>query len=31
MPGVSDVARALLLFELAGLAQIGGGWLMWQR
>ncbi len=25
-----EVARALLLFGLAGLAEIGGGWLMWQ-
>ncbi|MPZ15725.1 MAG: YnfA family protein [Chloroflexi bacterium] len=25
-----DVARALFLFGLAGLAEIGGGWLMWQ-
>jgi small multidrug resistance family-3 protein len=25
-----DVGRALLLFLLAGLAEIGGGWLMWQ-
>jgi len=27
---VSEVGRALLLFALAGLAEIGGGWLMWQ-
>jgi len=27
---VADVARALLLFGLAGLAEIGGGWLVWQ-
>jgi small multidrug resistance family-3 protein len=25
-----DVARAILLFGLAGLAEIGGGWLVWQ-
>jgi small multidrug resistance family-3 protein len=25
-----EVARALVLFTLAGLAEIGGGWLMWQ-
>ncbi len=25
-----DIARALLLFTLAGLAEIGGGWLVWQ-
>ena len=25
-----EVVRALLLFGLAGLAEIGGGWLMWQ-
>ncbi len=25
-----DVSRALILFGLAGLAEIGGGWLMWQ-
>ena len=25
-----EVARALVLFALAGLAEIGGGWLMWQ-
>jgi small multidrug resistance family-3 protein len=27
---VPEVARALVLFALAGLAEIGGGWLMWQ-
>jgi small multidrug resistance family-3 protein len=30
MPSPVDVARALLLFGLAGLAEIGGGWLVWQ-
>ena len=25
-----EVARALALFALAGLAEIGGGWLVWQ-
>ena len=25
-----EVARALALFVLAGLAEIGGGWLVWQ-
>lgn len=25
-----EVGRALLLFGLAGLAEIGGGWLVWQ-
>jgi small multidrug resistance family-3 protein len=25
-----DVTRALVLFAVAGLAEIGGGWLMWQ-
>lgn len=25
-----EVARVLLLFVLAGLAEIGGGWLIWQ-
>ncbi|MDP2659440.1 MAG: YnfA family protein [Dehalococcoidia bacterium] len=25
-----EVVRALLLFVLAGLAEIGGGWLVWQ-
>jgi small multidrug resistance family-3 protein len=25
-----EVARALVLFAVAGLAEIGGGWLMWQ-
>lgn len=25
-----DVARALSLFLLAGIAEIGGGWLVWQ-
>lgn len=25
-----EIARALLLFSLAGLAEIGGGWLVWQ-
>lgn len=28
--GMPEVARALLLFALAGLAEIGGGWLVWQ-
>jgi len=27
---MNEVARALLLFGLAGLAEIGGGWLVWQ-
>ena len=27
---IPEVARALLLFGLAGLAEIGGGWLVWQ-
>ena len=27
---MSEVARALVLFALAGLAEIGGGWLVWQ-
>jgi len=27
---MASVTRALLLFALAGLAEIGGGWLMWQ-
>lgn len=27
---MTEIARALLLFALAGLAEIGGGWLMWQ-
>lgn len=25
-----EIVRALLLFGLAGLAEIGGGWLVWQ-
>ena len=25
-----EILRALVLFGLAGLAEIGGGWLMWQ-
>ena len=25
-----EVSRALLLFAVAGLAEIGGGWLVWQ-
>ena len=25
-----EVFRAMLLFALVGLAEIGGGWLMWQ-
>ena len=28
--GMTEIARALLLFALAGLAEIGGGWLVWQ-
>jgi small multidrug resistance family-3 protein len=27
---VTEVARALTLFAVAGLAEIGGGWLVWQ-
>jgi small multidrug resistance family-3 protein len=27
---MTEIARALLVFSLAGLAEIGGGWLMWQ-
>jgi small multidrug resistance family-3 protein len=27
---VAEVGRALALFVLAGLAEIGGGWLVWQ-
>ena len=27
---VAEVVRAALLFALAGLAEIGGGWLIWQ-
>lgn len=27
---MAEVARALVLFALAGLAEIGGGWLVWQ-
>jgi small multidrug resistance family-3 protein len=27
---VNEVARAVVLFALAGLAEIAGGWLMWQ-
>ena len=27
---MAEVARALALFALAGLAEVGGGWLMWQ-
>lgn len=27
---MTEVARALLLFAFAGLAEIGGGWLLWQ-
>jgi len=27
---VTEVVRAALLFALAGLAEIGGGWLIWQ-
>lgn len=30
MPAPAEVARALVLFALAGLAEIGGGWLVWQ-
>lgn len=26
----AEIPRALLLFGLAGLAEIGGGWLVWQ-
>jgi small multidrug resistance family-3 protein len=26
-----EIARAFLLFGLAGLAEIGGGWLVWQQ
>ncbi len=27
---IGEVARALLLFVLAGLAEVGGGWMVWQ-
>jgi small multidrug resistance family-3 protein len=27
---VQEIVRALALFSLAGLAEIGGGWLIWQ-
>lgn len=27
---MTEVARALLVFAVAGLAEIGGGWLVWQ-
>lgn len=27
---MTEITRALLLFALAGLAEIGGGWLVWQ-
>lgn len=27
---VPDIARTLTLFAIAGLAEIGGGWLIWQ-
>src|SRR4051794_37593741 len=27
---LTDVVRAVVLFGLAGLAEIGGGWLVWQ-
>jgi small multidrug resistance family-3 protein len=27
---MTEITRALLVFSLAGLAEIGGGWLMWQ-
>jgi small multidrug resistance family-3 protein len=27
---VTEVARAFALFAIAGLAEIGGGWLVWQ-
>jgi small multidrug resistance family-3 protein len=27
---MTGITRALLLFALAGLAEIGGGWLVWQ-
>ena len=30
MPPLAEVLRALGLFGLAGLAEIGGGWLVWQ-
>jgi small multidrug resistance family-3 protein len=30
MPPLPEVLRALVLFALAGLAEIGGGWLVWQ-
>ena len=26
----AEIGRALVLFALAGLAEIGGGWLVWQ-
>jgi small multidrug resistance family-3 protein len=28
--GIVDILRSVILFVLAGLAEIGGGWLVWQ-
>lgn len=30
MPPVGDVALSLFLFVVAGLMEVGGGWLVWQ-
>ena len=30
MPPVGDVALSLFLFVVAGLREVGGGWLVWQ-
>ena len=30
MPDAAGIGRTLALFVLAGLAEIGGGWLVWQ-
>ena len=30
MPTATSIVRSLLLFLIAGVCQIGGGWLMWK-
>ena len=30
MPPLGDVALSVLLFVVAGLMEVGGGWLVWQ-
>jgi drug/metabolite transporter superfamily protein YnfA len=30
MPNPSSIARSVILFLIAGICEIGGGWLVWK-